>query len=233
MEKYLKMLETIALFDGIDRDNLETLLHCLKAKIVHYNKDDIIFMAGEKINNLGIVLSGQVQIVQNDYYGNKCIIGNAEVGQLFGESFAFANTKSLPFSIHAMDKCDVLFIDCRVLITTCKESCDFHHRLIFNMLNIVAQKNIALTEKIEFISKRTTREKLVAYLSAQAQKSQSDKFSIPFNRQGLADYLNVDRSAMSWELCKLRNDGFLKFSKNKFQLLDVKQGVKQGDGSLV
>jgi CRP-like cAMP-binding protein len=87
------------------------------------------------------------------------------------------------------------------------------------MLNIVAQKNVALTEKIEFISKRTTREKLIAYLSAQAQKSRSDKFSIPFNRQGLADYLNVDRSAMSWELCKLRNDGFLKFSKNKFQLL--------------
>jgi CRP-like cAMP-binding protein len=99
MEKYLKMLETIALFDGIDRDNLETLLHCLKAKIVHYNKDDIIFMAGEKINNLGIVLSGQVQIVQNDYYGNKCIIGNAEVGQLFGEYFFKITSPSLPVKI--------------------------------------------------------------------------------------------------------------------------------------
>ncbi len=219
MDKYLEILKTVALFEGIDEEDIKTLLNCLRARIARYDSGDIIFMAGDKVNDLGIVLSGQVQIVQDDYYGNKCIIGNAETGQLFGESFSFADIKALPFSIYAVEESNVLFINCRSLVTTCEKSCSFHRRLIFNMLNIVTRKNITLTEKIEFISQRTTREKLIAYLSAQAQKSKSNKFSIPFNRQGLADYLNVDRSAMSWELCKLRDDGILKFSKNKFQLL--------------
>ncbi|HZJ76682.1 MAG TPA: cyclic nucleotide-binding domain-containing protein, partial [Oscillospiraceae bacterium] len=132
MKKHFKTLETIALFDGIDKDNFETLLHCLEARIVNYNKDDIIFMVDEKIDNPGIVLSGRVQIVQEDYFGNKCIIDNVETGQLFGVSFSFAGIKSTPFSIYAVEKSNVLFINSRAIITTCKKSCDFHHRLIFN-----------------------------------------------------------------------------------------------------
>lgn len=219
MKNYLEILKTVTLFDGIDEPDIQTLLNCLRARIIHYDKEDIIFMAGDKINDLGIVLDGRIQIVQNDYFGNKCIIGNVEIGQLFGESFSFADIKTLPFNIYAIERSDVLLIDCKALITTCEKSCSFHRRLIFNMLNIVTLKNIALTEKIEFISRRTTRDKLIAYLTAQAQKFESDKFSIPFNRQGLADYLNVDRSAMSSELSKLKNDGIIKYEKNRFELL--------------
>jgi CRP-like cAMP-binding protein len=219
MEKYLKGLEPVTLFKGISRDDLKSLLHCLGAKAAHYSKNDIIFMAGDRIGSLGIVLSGQVQVVQEDYHGNKCIIGNIDAGNLFGESFSFASIETLPFSIYATTESDILFIDCKALVTPCEKACGFHSKLIFNMMNIIANKNIALTKKIEFTSKRTTREKLLAYLSAEAQKAQSGSFSIPFNRQGLADYLNVDRSAMSSELCKLRDDGILRFKRNRFEFL--------------
>lgn len=219
MEKYLEILKTVELFKEIHQSDLQLLLHCLKAKIAHYDKNDIVFMAGERISNLGIVLSGQVQIVQEDFYGNKCIINNINTGNLFAESFSYANIEPLPFNIYATIESNILFIDCKALITPCENVCNFHSKLIFNMLNIVAMKNIALTKKIEFVSKRTTREKLLAYLSAEAQKYQNCNFCIPFNRQELADYLNVDRSAMSSELSRLKDDGILRFKKNRFEFL--------------
>lgn len=219
MEKYLEILKNVELFKEIRQSDLQLLLHCLKAKISHYNKNDIVFMAGEKISNLGIVLSGQVQIVQEDFYGNKCIINNINAGSLFGESFSFTNIEPLPFNIYATTESNVLFINCKALITQCENACSFHSKLIFNMVNIIAMKNISLTKKIEFVSKRTTREKLLAYLSSEAQKHQKCNFCIPFNRQELADYLNVDRSAMSSELGKLTNDGILKYKKNRFEIL--------------
>lgn len=219
MEKYLKILKSVLLFKGISQDNLKSLLNCLGASIKHYNKDDIVFMSGERISSIGIVLSGQVQVVQEDYYGSKCIIGNVDAGRLFGEAFSFASIEEFPVNVYATVKSDILFIDSKALVTPCTKACDFHSKLIFNMLNIVSMKNLSLTQKIEFLSRRTTRDKLLAYLSAEAQKAQSGKFCIPFNRQELADYLHVDRSAMSSELCKLRDDGILRFKKNRFEFL--------------
>lgn len=219
MKKYLNVLKSVKLFNGIEESNLLPLLNCLLGKLKHYEKNQTIFMSGESISCFGIILSGQVQIVQEDYYGNRSILAKIGVGNLFGESFACAETKTLPVSVIATIESELLFIDCSKLATSCANSCAFHSRLIQNMLNITAMKNISLTQKIEFISKRTTREKLIAYLSAEAHKARSNCFSIPFNRQELADYLSVERSAMSAELGKLRNEGILKFKKNEFELL--------------
>jgi CRP-like cAMP-binding protein len=219
MKRYLEILRSVVLFKGIEESNLQALLSCLSAKIAHFEKNQIVFMSGENIKSFGIVLSGQVQVVQEDYYGNKCIIANIGAGNLFGEAFTFADIKTLPVSVFTTTESNLLFIDSHRLIAPCSKVCDFHSRLIYNMLNIIAMKNISLTQKIEFTSKRTTREKLLAYLSAEVQKAKSNQFSIPFNRQELADYLSVDRSAMSTELCKLRDDGVLKFNKNQFELL--------------
>jgi CRP-like cAMP-binding protein len=179
-------------------------------------------MSGDHIHSVGIVLSGQVQVCQEDYYGNKSIFGNSGPGQLFGESFACAESKSLPVSVITTAESDLLFIDCRRLSAPCSHACAFHGRLIQNMLGIIALKNIALTQKIEITSKRTTREKLISYLSAVARQAGGGRFSIPFNRQELADFLSVDRSAMSAELSKLRDDGVLRFHKNQFELIDKK-----------
>ncbi|HOM02438.1 MAG TPA: Crp/Fnr family transcriptional regulator [Acetivibrio sp.] len=219
MKKYLEVLKKVNLFKGIDESDLLSLLTCLSNRLSHYEKNETVFMSGETIDSFGIVLSGEVQIVQEDYYGNRSILAQIGVGHLFAESFAFAQIKELPVSVITTTESDLLFIDYRKLAHPCATACGFHSQLIQNMLHITAMKNIALTQKIEFMSKRTTREKLLAYLSAEAKKAKSNFFSIPFNRQELADYLSVDRSAMSAELSKLRNEGVLKYKKNQFELL--------------
>jgi len=219
MKKYFETLKKVTLFEGINDNDLQSLLSCLSARVVHYDKNQTIFLSGEKNVNVGIVLSGQVHIIKEDYYGNRHILANIDEGNLFGETFACADIKVLPVSVFATTESKILFIDYRKIITPCSNACAFHSKLIYNMLQIVSMKNILLNQKIEFTSKRTTREKLIAYLCLQAQKLNNNKFSIPFNRQELANYLSVDRSAMSAELCKLRDDGVLKFKKNQFELL--------------
>jgi len=217
--EYFEILKNIELFSGIDGRDLPALLGCLSAKRAHYEKGGIVFLAGERIRSFGIVLSGQVQIYQEDYYGNRSILGHVGPGGLFAESFACAEAKELPVSVQASAESELLFIDCTRLASPCANACSFHASLIRNLLNTIAKKNIALTQKIEFTAKRTTQEKLLAYLSAEARRAKSSRFEIPFNRQELADYLAVDRSAMSAELGKLRDDGVLNFSKNRFELL--------------
>lgn len=219
MEDFLQILKSVNLFKDIKDSDLLPLLTCLSAKKAQYGKGQTIFFSDEKIDDFGIVLSGQVQIVQEDYYGNRNIFDNIGVGNMFGESFACSGIKKLPVSIISAAESEVLFIDCNRLSYPCANVCDFHSKLIQNMLNIVSMKNILLTQKIEFTSKRTTKEKLLAFLSSEAKKAGSSKFIIPFNRQELADYLFVERSAMSAELSKLRDDGVLAFHKNEFELL--------------
>ncbi len=219
MKKYLDVLKEVNLFTGIEESELQPLLSCLSATTAHYEKGQTVFFSGQSIKQFGIVLSGQIQVVQDDYQGNRSIFAKIGSGNMFGESFACAEIKTLPVSVITTTGSELLFIDCRRLAVPCTKACSFHSRLIQNLLNIVSMKNILLTQKIEITSKRTTREKLLAYLSAEAKKARSNRFNIPFNRQELADYLSVERSAMSAELSKLRNDGVLNFHKNQFQLL--------------
>lgn len=223
MKKYIEILKTVSLFKDIKESDLQPLLACLSPKIAQYEKNDIVFMSGDSINSFGIVLSGQVQIVLEDFYGNRSILAQTGKGNLFGESFAFAENKTLPVSVITAAESELLFIDSRRITSPCANSCIYHKQLIQNMLNILALKNISLTQKIELVSKKTIREKLLAYLSSEAQKAGKSSFSIPFDRQGLADYLSVDRSAMSAVLSNLRNEGIINFRKNKFELLKQKK----------
>ena len=218
MEKYFDILKKVELFDGIAETELASLLKCLGAKLVSFDKNSVVLASGEAVSSFGIVMSGQVRIYQDDYYGNRSIIGGAGPGVMFGESFAFAETRELPVSVSSVTDCEIIFIDSFRLSSPCGNACSFHSRLIKNLLSTIAKKNVMLTQKIEITSKRSTREKLLAYLSAEAQRAKSSSFSIPFDRQELADYLSVDRSAMSAELGKLRDEGLLSFYKNGFEL---------------
>lgn len=218
MEHPISILKTTALFKNIDEMDIQSLLGCLHATTSHVKKGQLIIMSGDRTNRFGIVLEGQIQISYEDYYGNKNILGNIDAGGLFGGSFAFTENKKFLVNVTAITASTLLFIDHRLLAAPCAQACPFHQKLIQNMLHIMAEKNIQLVQKIEFTSKRTTREKLLAFLSFQAQAAGNSKFSIPYNRQELADYLSVDRSAMSAELCKLRDSGILKFHKNRFEL---------------
>ena len=215
----MNILRTSPLFSQIDEKDLPSMLNCLCARKADYKKDTYIFCSEDIVKDVGIVLIGSVNVIKEDFWGNRAILTKMQVGELFGEAFSFAGAKRLPVSVVAAEKTEVLFLDFRKISKTCSSNCNFHAQLIANMLEILAQKNIMLTQKLEHIVKRTTREKLLSYLSEQAIKSSSNSFTIPFNRQELADYLSVDRSAMSNELSKLRDEGILDFTKNNFELI--------------
>ncbi|MBP3587645.1 MAG: Crp/Fnr family transcriptional regulator [Clostridia bacterium] len=195
------------------------MLGCLGAQILEVPKNHFVFREGDPATLVGIVLEGCVQMVREDYYGNRSILARIEPAGLFGESFACADVETLPISVAAVEDSRVLLIDSRRITTTCSNACGFHNQMIFNMLKVVANKNLVLTQKIEVTSKRTTREKLLAYLLTQAKLHQSDSFTIPYDRQGLADYLEVERSAMSAEISKLRRDGIIECERSTFHLL--------------
>lgn len=219
MKKYLNILKKNPLFTGIDENDLENMLSCLSVNVKNFSKNEIVFMAGDKINKIGIVVDGSVHIVKEDILGNRNIIAQIEIGQIFGEAFACAGIDNLPISVIASINCTIMFIDYKKVIYTCNNSCIFHHRLLENMLGILARKNILLNSKIEYISKRTIREKALSYLLSQAQQQGKRNFKIPFNRQELADYLCVDRSALSNELGKLRDEGLIEFNRCDFSIL--------------
>ena len=218
MEEFLPVLGSCTLFEGIRAQELPGLLACLGAAAVRIGKNGQVFSEGEPARHVGIVLEGSVQIVQDDYYGNRTILGRAGVGELFGESFACAGISSLPVSVIATEDSTVLRIDCCRITRSCSNACEFHSRLILNLLQVMAAKNLAFHKKLEITAKRTTREKLMAYLLWQAKVQGTDSFTIPFDRQGLADYLGVERSAMSAELSKLRKDGIIDFDRSRFTL---------------
>lgn len=219
MKEFLPVLQSSPLFTGINADDLQALMGCLGASTVHIRKGCAVFSEGDPAKYIGIVLSGSVQIVQDDYYGNRSILAQAGPGELFAESFACANIPALPVSILAVEDSTVLCIDCCRITRSCSNACQFHNQLVLNLLQVVAAKNLAFHKKLEITAKRTTREKLMAYLMWQAKAQDRNSFTIPFDRQGLADYLGVERSAMSAELSKLRRDGIIDFDRSHFTLL--------------
>lgn len=223
MKNYLNVLKKCPLFADINECDIVKLLDCLNAKEKMFQKDEFIFIAGSTTDYVGIVLSGSVHIIQEDYWGNRTILSSIESGGLFGETFSYANTKALPVSVTAHKDCSILLINCKKLLTTCSSTCAFHASLIKNMMMILAEKNVSLTKKINHITKKTTREKILSYLSECAVNSGNNTFQIPFNRQELADYLSVERSALSNTLCKMRDEGIIEFHKNEFRVLHNKK----------
>ena len=219
MEKYFTLLLQHPLFAGIDRESLRSLMGCLSAKTESFAKGDPVFMEGDRAGLIGFVLAGSVQIVRDDYYGNRSLLMIAETGEVFGEAYACAGLDAMPVSGYAAQDSKILWLACRKMLTVCTNACVFHNTLVQNLLQVVAQKNLILSRKIQFMSRKTTREKLMAYLLDQAKQKGASEFTIPLDRQALADFLGVERSAMSAELSKLRAMGVLKSKGSKFQLL--------------
>ena len=219
MEKYFEIIRKCPLFEGIEDKDLLGLMGCLGAKLMSFEKKYTIFTEGSRAKYLGIILSGSAQIIQLDYYGNRSILSVIEASELFGEAFACAELEAIPVSVVANEACDVLLIECERILHTCSKACGFHQRLIFNLMKDIATKAIMFQQKIEIVSKRSTREKLLAYLNIQSKKAGSRSFDIPFDRQELADYLEVERSGLSAEISKLRKEGILISNKNSFELL--------------
>ena len=219
MKKYVAVLQRCGLFAGIEEERLLTMLSCLGATVHVYEKNQGILFEGDAAGRIGVVLTGAVQIVRVDYYGNRSILAELQPAGMFGESFACAGVERMPVDAVATEKSEVLFLDAKRILHMCSSACGFHNQMIFNMLKVVANKNLVLNQKIEITSHRTTREKLMAYLLIQAKQNKSSSFTIPYDRQALADYLGVDRSAMAVEISKLRKDGIIACEKSHFELL--------------
>lgn len=214
-----KVLSACPLFAQIAPQELDGLLDCLGARRKRFEKGGMILAQGDEAGWLGIVLSGGVQVLREDYGGSRSLLARLEAGELFAEVFACADTAVMPVSVMAMEETEVLLIGGRRMLHTCSGACAFHQQLIFNLMRILAAKNLMCNQKIEILSKRTTREKLLHYLMLEAGKAQSSTFEIPFNRQELADYLEADRSGLSAEISKLRREGVLRCERSRFTLL--------------
>lgn len=221
MKQYLSILSKTSLFAGLSEEELLSVLDCLQGRVTKYAKDAMILRTGDLVYELGIVLSGKVHIVQKDFWNNANLLTELQAGQLFAEAYACLATTRLGVSVVALERTAVLWINVQRMMTMCNSACEFHTRLIRNLLWDLAEKNLLLTSRIEHTSKRSIREKLLSYLSEQERKAHSPEFIIPFNRQQLADYLSVDRSALSNELSKLRREGIIAFEKNRFKLNDL------------
>ncbi len=218
MKKYLEILKKCPLFYRIDEEDMLRMLGCLGARVEFFDKHYTVMSEGSSAKYIGIVLLGSVQIIQNDYYGNRSILGNIGCSEVFAEAFACAEIDDVPITVIANEPSEIMLIDCKHILHTCANGCGFHHQLIFNLMKDLAMKTIVFHQKIDIISKRSTRDKLMAYLALYAKKVNSNSFEIPFDRQELADYLEVDRSGLSTEISKLRAEGILESNKKHFKL---------------
>lgn len=219
MKKYFEVLRKCPLFREIADEDLIALLGCLGAKVVSFGKKYTIIAEGSPAKYICIMLSGSAQMVRVDYYGNRSIISGIEPSEVFGEAFACAETAEMPVTVIANEPCEVMLIECHRIMHSCSNACGFHQQIIFNLMKNLAVQNLMFHQKLEITACRTTREKLMTYLLLQAKKHGSERFTIPFDRQELADYLEVDRSGLSAEISKLRSEGILTSNRKEFELL--------------
>ena len=218
MKKYIKILEKCPLFAEMTPENILRMLDCLKARVIIVAKNQVIFAEGDEAVNMGVVLTGSVRIIKEDYYGNRSIVAEVKPAELFAETVAAAGAKRMPVSAIASEAGEIMLVDCQRILYQCGNACDFHNRLVGNLLQVLAEKNMILNQKLEIISKRTTREKLMTYLLSEAKRKNSADIEISYNRLELADFLGVDRSALSAEIARMRKDGLIESERSRFRL---------------
>ena len=218
MNEYIPIIKNTKLFGGISEDEITAMLKCLQAEKKSYKKDAYILRTGDRSEAIGMVLSGTALILQDDIWGNRNIIAKVGPGQTFASSFACAPGALMNADVIAETKAEIMFLNVQRILTTCSSACAHHSHIIRNLLGELAEKNIISNEKLSHMGQRSTRSKLMSYFSSEAKKNGNCEFDIPFSRQQLADYLAVERSGLSLELGKMRDEGILEFHKNHFKL---------------
>ena len=218
MKEFLSVIKTSPLFFGISEDEILEMLTCLDAKKASYKKSEFILRSGDSTEAIGLMLSGSVLIIQDDIWGNRNILSKIGPGQTFAAAFAFAPRAVLNVTVAAETDVTVMFLNVKRVLNICSSACTHHGRIVRNLLGELAQKNLRSGEKLTHMGQRSTRAKLMSYFSSEVQRSGGYEFDIPFSRQQLADYLAVERSGLSNELCKMRDEGLIEFNKNHFKL---------------
>ena len=218
MEQLIRELSS-PLFDGIRREDRLAVLGCTGYHIAAFQKGQVVAIEEEQIHHVGIVLSGAVDMVKEDLWGGRTLLLRIGVSEMFGETFACGEDNLSVVTFVVSEDAKILFIPFDRVMHSCTMACWFHHRLIENMVHIIANKNRDLMRKVEVVSKKNLREKILAYLSIQAQVQGARYFEIPLGRVELAEYLCADRSALTRELAKMREEGLIDYHKNCFRIL--------------
>lgn len=219
MQNYIDLIAKAPFFNGVKAEDFTRTLDYLNAYISRYQKDEPIFTEGDAVTRAGIIISGQAQIRLVDYNGNSNILAQLPTGEMFGEALCSIEADELPVSIYASEPCEVLFFDSKKLLDVENNDFDLKPLLVKNLLMIVSAKALRLRAKINILSQRTTQEKIMAYLLMEAKRCGKKEFTIKLDRQQLADFLGVERSAMSAELSRLRKDGIIETRKSYFKIL--------------
>ncbi len=217
MKKYFEILKFNPIFSEIEENEFASILSCLNSSAKKYTKNETIIMAGDFISKIGVLISGSANIIKNDLEGNQLIVSELAQNDIFAESIVCAGIGASPVTVIATSNCEVLFLDYAKVINVCSNSCTFHSKLISNLISIIANKNLLLNQKIDILSKRSIREKTLHFLKLYAKGE--NKLTINLNREQLANYLCVDRSALSAELSRMQKDKIISFKKNQFELL--------------
>ena len=218
MKEFFPVIRSAPLFSGISEAELTAMLSCLRAEKRDFPKEAFVLRAGDTADSIGLVLSGAVLVIQEDIWGNRNILSKAGLGQTFAAAYACAPGSRLNVSVIAETPVSVMFLNVKRILNVCPSACSHHSRIIRNLLGELAEKNLRFNEKLTHIGQRTTRSKIMSYLSAESQRLGTYEFDIPFSRQQLADYLGVERSGLSLELGKMRGEGLLDFRKSHFVL---------------
>lgn len=218
MKDFLPVIRSAQLFSGVSEDELTAMLSCLKAEKKDFPKEAFVLRSGDTADSIGLALAGTVLVIQEDIWGNRNILSKAGPGQTFAAAYACAPGSVLNVSVVAETPVTALFLNVKRILNVCPSACAHHSRIIRNLLSELAEKNLRFNEKLAHMGQRTTRSKIMSYLSSEAQRLGKYEFDIPFSRQQLADYLAVERSGLSLELGKMRSEGLLDFHKSHFVL---------------
>lgn len=216
-----RFLAKTMLFQGIIEDEIRAMAACLGARELRFEKGDRIFRMGDYVREIGLVLSGSVRIESVDAWGTTTVMSHKPAGRVFAEAYACAPDTPLMVDVVAAENCTVLMIEMARIVKTCPSTCAHHARMLQNLLSILAHNNLELSSRALVTSPKTIRGKVLAYLSLQSQRTGAQTFEIPFNRQQLADYLGVDRSALSSELGKMQREGVIATERNRFTVFDL------------
>lgn len=211
-------LSETKLFNGLSAEEAFAAVKCLDGFSKSYSKGEIVFFMGQSTQHLAVVLSGMISIEIDDVWGNKNIMSHINKGEIFAETYSCLPNEKMLVNAVSLENSEILFLNTAKLLNPCENACQFHQCIIKNLLAISSKKNLILSQKIRYTSPKSIRDRLLSYISDQAVKNDTNDFTIPFNRQQLADFLSVDRSAMSNEISKMQRDGFFSCTKNHFIL---------------
>ncbi len=211
-------LSNTQLFRGLEEAEITSLLGCLNATTRSFQKGEVILSEGNITENIGILLSGLAVISCNDIWGNTSILGHVAPGSVFAEVYACIPGEPMLVTVSAVEDTSVLFMNVGRILATCTNACPFHTKLVRNLLTVCAHRSLQLSQRIQHTSSKSIRGRLMSYFSECSKHAGSNSFLIPYNRQQLADYLNVDRSTMCNELSKMQRDGIIEYDKNRISL---------------